>query len=222
MSLPARYSLARRILIRMRRVPKKFGPAIRTPVATAHETAKPKSLQRHGTVFIHTFPAAEVHAKKSTIKTILGTATMESAIELNILEMKGKNISAKARAAIGFEKNAVVVESIQGLKPKPEMNQLRRDLKTPWPNHLLHQIEAHARRCGFRYVKIRLPETLSYYKKPLQFSTVEIGGEVIEYYDNASPQQAEEIRKSMRLLYAQIAGANGYVSDGREFYVKRV
>ena len=72
----------------------------------------------------------------------------------------------------------------------------------PWANYLLQQVEEHARAHGFKYVKVRRPETLDYYGAPMtesaEFQTFDFGSET------------RAIREDMRKLYYSVAHAMKY------------
>lgn len=171
---------------------------------TAHES----SVRKYGKVFLKTFPRIKKPHKGIELEIKISETHHEA--KLGIVINYGTVDLAAAK--LGFTKTRVVVESIQGLikgnHARAELHRLTTTLGMPWPNALLHQIESHAQACGFKEVIIRLPETMYYYTKPSDVGL--------------RPKDPEAIRAGMRKFYARVAEANGYVSDGKEFYVKRL
>ncbi len=199
---------------RINMTPRRFLPRLSEifltpPNEVMFPTATPKAILRFGKPFIETFPKKQISPELSVT---LGAGTSESPISIKIekemLDPKDNEFghSAIVEARIGFERKALIVEAIQGVKNrKKEIRELWKHIHVPWPNYLLEQIEEHARACGLKQVKIRKPATLYYYKKP-----------AVENRDNIPA-----IRKRMEEMYRKAAAARGYQAEGA-FYIKKI
>lgn len=101
----------------------------------------------------------------------------ESPVSLSLRFGKGETDCFEAR--LGFDENAVYIEALQG--PKNALfnaSLLHEELKAPWPDFLIKQIEKHARGTGFRYVRIHEPSTSRYFYNLTE--TLPLSGEEIQ------------------------------------------
>jgi hypothetical protein len=114
-----------------------------------------------------------------------------------------------ASVALGFEKDTLIIEAIQeNSKQKKLRNEFWRTTKTRPVERLFLEVEAHARKLGFKQIKIRRPETLYYYEHPVN----ETGG--AHYHERKT-----EVQAGMRASYNKLAKKNGY-TKGEFFYTK--
>ncbi|GEM_PF-2337848 len=194
----------------------------------SYRTAKPANINRFGTQFLATFNPIELKAKKGKKFVIAKTeADLESPVAIALLEIPANadfskmdpinaRYSAIAKLALGFKKNAVIIEIIQGGRHQVSLERFREMHGAPWANFILRQVEKHAARSGFRAVQIRTPESQVYYHNP-------------EFYPHwkiiSEPSRKEirgkiaELQQRMRNLYYGVANAEGYKRKGI-FFVK--
>ena len=109
---------------------------------------------------------------------------------------------------IGFEKDSLIIESMQTIKRKRKyLNDFRRITGgKPALDCLLEEDELTAKRRGFKFVKIRSPESLYYYSVPVLMRT------------RLTEKQA---RRQMKILYQKIALRHGHKKMGL-FYIKEL
>ena len=110
--------------------------------------------------------------------------------------------------ALAFEKNAVLIETIQGEKwEKPGLDTFSQTVSVPWANFLVNQIERHARKLGFSEVKIRYPETLENYKFPATWGT---------------KKTTKEIQRIMKHFILKVAETASYSERSGDYIVKKI
>lgn len=169
--------------------------------------AKSKNLLKHGTVFLASFPERVIRGTRGKRFVLRISETSGSSPVSVSLSVRSKAIRFKELAdfKLGFEKDAVVVEDIQG-KPsyrggpnvKSLLDSFHFSTKIHWADFMADAIEEHAAKVGFRKVKIIIPEMHHSFLNPLA----------------SSPEQVFRIRQSMRLLYRQLAESRGYRQEG--------
>ncbi len=126
----------------------------------SHSTADPQRIKAHGKLFLASFPRKRI---STDFVVKVDRADFESSIGIAI-----KGLRRKMEVKLGFTPNTVIVEAIQGDAAAQEVvEKLNRELKKPWPNFLLEEVEKHAAGLGFRFVAIRDPKSLHYYDVPL-------------------------------------------------------
>jgi hypothetical protein len=168
-----------------------------------YPTAVGRGGEKIGQQFIESFPKHVLKKRKRVFSIGIGPTKHESYLGL-VIHLGSKYRGQKiASVKLGFEKDAVVIESIQGIdKTKKDLDAFKNLAGMPWANYLLQQVEEHARKHGFKYVKIRRPETLDYYGAPMtesaEFQTFDFGSET------------RAIREDMRKLYYSVAHAMKY------------
>ena len=147
------------------------------------------------------------HGKRFFLKVSETYGSSPVAISLNV---RSKAIKFKELAdfKLGFEKDAVVIEDIQGkptLKGQPNVKALLDSFgfsqKMHWADFIAGMVEEHASKTGFKKVKIIIPEMHHSFLYPLA----------------STPEQVQRIRQSMRLLYRKLAESRGYRQEG--FYL---
>lgn len=177
---------------------------------------------RYGSRFLATFPEYTIPgAKRSRYKIQISPSTFESPVSVALklvstakLPEKGMRPAEKApeippvdiaEAGLGFREHAVIIESLKGVKDfQSHLDRFKRmNDNIPWAEHLVGQVENHARSTGFREVRIRKPEASFWY----------------DHLKIKSPEEAEKIRTRMNRLYSGVATKMGYRSVG-DFFVK--
>ena len=138
---------------------------------------------------------------------------------------------------VTFKRDAVVVEAMKSIFPgkQADLDRFRQSRDVggiPAINYVLKKIEAHAHNTGFKQVKICVPESLKWYKKPEIIGDYPKGDMSI-YWAAKDPSkimhllgpelknEIERIQGNMRKLYNAIANAEGYTRKG-DFYVKKL
>lgn len=183
-----------------------------------YKTASQHNAALFGKEFIETFPKTELRGKKRKKFVVsICKAFFESSYSVGLRAKatgSGKEISefAFANAKLGFQKNTLIVEALNATKGKqPELERFREMHGKPWANYLLEKAEEHARKCGFKKVKIRTPESLYYY----HYANLGKGKK------QDKEKQKREIQERMEALYSKVAKAMGYKRRGA-FFVKRL
>jgi hypothetical protein len=165
-------------------------------------TAMQETYVKLGRSFIEKFNSRTIGKKNDRTYLIQADelGLYDSARQVQIICQEGKENNYLGHLSLGFTKSGLIIEAIQGTMGKKQMQrEFWRLGKKPIFEFMLHEIEEHAKKLGFRYIKIRRPETLYYYKKP--------------YLKTKSDK---EIRRSMRILYDKVARHAGYKKE--EFY----
>lgn len=192
------------------------------------KTASEESYELYGRGFIERFKAVEFSSKKGTftvgktkkfIPESSQALTVECKIEegqtsdfSNLTDLKAVLKNSKPRIAtvsLGFEKGTVIIESIQENKMQKTLrNEFWRITKKRPVELLLSEVEATAKRLGFKSIRIRRPETLHYYMYPIN-----------DNYKIDYSQRKQEVQAGMRTTYSRIANKFGY-AKGEFFYTK--
>jgi len=133
-----------------------------------------------------------------------------------------------AELNLGFEKNAVIIESMQGAGGKQAaLDRLRQATGKPVINSMVELVEKHAKKCGFKQVKISRPENLFYYRFPEILGPYP-DGEMRRYiskwgtgrlmdFDGKIGKKVREIREGMQRAYGAVAKSCGYRIGGNYF-----
>lgn len=174
------------------------------------ETAIQENVRLFGKLFLTRSKKRKIRGTNYAAK--LTKSRYESGIAYGIGQIANEEdpITIIASLKLGFEKQAVVIESIQGNREaKEKIVELNRALREPWANYLLRCVEEDARRAGYTQIKIRKPETLYYYNNPVLWTA-----EIHDY-----EKEAEKIQKRMREMYGLIAKKMGYRKE-LDFFVK--
>ncbi|MEI7961507.1 MAG: hypothetical protein WCI04_04175 [archaeon] len=105
---------------------------------------------------------------------------------------------------------------------KNSINAFRRIAKGGQPLQLmLGLVETHARKLGFKEIKIRRPETLFYYQSPLTHNRHTKATDEILVKTGKTVSEEKFIRRQMKILYARITSQMGFVR-GEFFYTKKL
>lgn len=141
---------------------------------------------------------------------------------------------------IDFSKNSVIAKEIQGnIGYSRELKELEQLTGMPWGNFLIAKLEEQAKRNGFKYVRITIPQRLKWYRSPIvdnmpeyykfanRLNVIYEDGQNMEYkeYKKRLREQQEKVRKKvrqrLRKLYESIAKSRGYKRQG-DYFVKRL
>ncbi|MDO8624578.1 MAG: hypothetical protein Q7R47_00725 [Candidatus Diapherotrites archaeon] len=174
---------------------------------TYFKTTIYKNISRFGNRFLETFPRQVFTApngRSYTIDRDLGQHESRESITISVTKVQRPRELAWAR--IGFKRGVVIVEAMQTEKAGTKyLNEFRRIAKKQALDKILEEIEAHAKQMGYRELRVRRPETLFYYQRPLE----------------RTGRTGRQTRAGMRLLYDKIAANNQY-KKGLFFYVKKL
>ncbi len=171
-----------------------------------YPTGEPQAYHTFGRDFYKHFPRKTFDKNtRRLFQTIVNLGEMESECRLSL---KNKFDMEIAWLSPGFEKDALIIESMQTSKnARKYLNDFRRITKGKHAlDYLLEDAESTAKNRGFKFVKIRAPESLHYYKKP---------------WLHDSQLTVEQTRRQMKILYQKIALRHGYKKQGL-FYVKEL
>lgn len=129
----------------------------------------------------------------------------------NAIQIRGPT-GMIAHAKLGFTKDSIIIEALQGEKgKKEELIEFTKKTGKQAFNYLLERIEHTARCAEKKYVKIRVPESLYWYWNSKKYARVEGIGR----------KEIKELRKRMETLYSSISKNSGYKRTAR-FFVKEL
>ncbi len=164
--------------------------------------ASPKSILKYGRNFLREFGSKKLAGGK--IKAVLSAGSHESPVYISFLNYENKHPMQVALAKMGFTKNRVVIESIQGAAGKLQTAHLNELLNEPWPNAMIRMVEEHARKHGFKKIILREPNNMYWYRNP--FTGHEPSSAMHE-------EKADKIRMQIKGFYAQVAKKNGFAKN---------
>ncbi|MBI4043900.1 MAG: hypothetical protein HY393_03800 [Candidatus Diapherotrites archaeon] len=173
---------------------------------SAYRTADIENIIRYGATFLATHQKKTLHTKEGpSYEIALGASGNESLVGLRITH---ENHSFPHFVLqLGFERKTIIVEAMQGQRPQNEIRALNHALGEPCANRLLRELEEHARKNGFKTIKIRTPESLHYYQWPLASAKDK----------EEKERKVKAIRASMHALYGLVAKTMGYKKKGAFF-----
>ena len=210
---PKKPGLVRRLVKRVqRKVRVKRGKKGLTQIGIEmrYDTARKKAMEEFGKRFTDQFPTKRLKGPKGTNFIVgLSKSKYESLLSVAITTNVSGVRLPTAEAKLGFEKEAVVIEALQGNKGmKAELERFRQSKdnpqRMPGLNFLVATIEARAKEKGFKEIKIRVPESLHYYYFPAGEASI----------------TPKENRRRMETIYERVAKTMGYKRKGL-FFVKR-
>lgn len=176
---------------------------------THNQSVFPERAETIGRRFIETFPFERI--RKEGVDYNLGIAPGhgESFLSVDISRGSGypnnRYYDPYGQARIGFEKGIVTIETFAGKMDKRTMDAISKGLGKPWPQFLLHVIEEHARRCGFKQVLIRNPVNNYWYHHPYKhIDSMDINIEV------TNPEEKGKIQSRIKQFIGLIAKQNKY------------
>ncbi len=173
------------------------------------QNANPTAILKYGRRFLRAFKT-ERHGS-GLVRIILGTGVHESPASIQLLFRVHRRFILTGKAKIGFAKDAVVIESIQGF-PGSAMEDLNAALKQPWANLLIQTIEKNARANGYKKIYLANPENMHWFHNPATG------------FEQGSAQHEDVvdfIQKNMKNFYGRIAKANGFKKEAR-YFVKEI
>ena len=179
-----------------------------------YETASLEAFHQFGKAFFDTLPSVKISRKKNKFEiSKIDNASHEASVRLRIVGLnrfQRERIyydDALAWASLGFEREAVIVEAIQGqVNGKAKLEVFSSIFGKHWSKALLDIVEENAKKHGFKSVKIRIPESLAYYWNPVGVTGI---------------KTIAKIRRDMRNHYNGLASALGYKRKGI-FYIKKL
>ncbi|MAG17853.1 MAG: hypothetical protein CL944_00055 [Candidatus Diapherotrites archaeon] len=157
-----------------------------------------KDLLRFGRKFLLSFPEQIVRGKKRTRYVIgLSKGVNESnfVVGLRLESQTGERERNLGSVSLGFDKDSVIMIPNGHFGEQPMLDRFKHITEKPWANYLVELIEEHARKNGFQQVKIPVPESLYYYKNPVNVD---------------SERETEQVRRRMRTFYGNVARAMHY------------
>lgn len=167
-----------------------------------------RAILKHGKPFIETFPAEKIPGPKGAVFQIAVRATEGShhPIELRLEHiLKHRHGESVGSLMLGFTRDSIIVDGIQGKKGKLEhMHAFNTAVQQTWADALFQRLEAHAKACGFKSIKILRPEYAYYY-----------------HFTGEGKPKSPEIQEHMRDLYYTIARHLKYTKEGK-YLVKKV
>ena len=131
-----------------------------------YPSASEKNIVLYGRNFYHSFPEQKVLETKAGDYVVYAKSSIaESPMELTLsLLKKGRSHSSLASVRFGFEKDAIVVESMKGKSGfKVELKKFNKANSKKAFDTILERMEEHAKSLDFKETKIRIPESLYAY-----------------------------------------------------------
>ena len=190
-------------------------------------------VRQFGKRFMTTFPEITLGEKKRNVFVVSADISYhESPVAVVLWREPAREITGARGAALGeakllFEKDAVTMLFQGGRKAQPWLERFREMHGVPWAEFLAEKVEEHARRCGFRQVRIAAPETLKYYKEPLvRDERLERKMRELGLPQNTPKEQLSkvmdlirgEIRGEIKALHEGVARKRGYKREGGFFF----
>ncbi len=154
---------------------------------------------KKGIKFIETFENLTLSKRKNHFGVEVQTQGLraveaKNTIVLMDLSKKDKK-TVLARIGLGFDKEAIIIEVVQGRKKgEEERNAFKSLVQKNWTTFMIEKIEENAKKCGFKEIKIRRPETLTAYQL-----------------------QTPQIKRQIRILYYSIAKSMNFRKRGPYF-----
>jgi len=191
------------------------------------------NIVKFGKNFMLSFPFEIVGRKTNKFAIRMGGLGHEAPVVIGVCPLKaaveGKGYYRNiVELNLGFERDAIVVESIQGKEGKQaSLDRFRQAVGKPAVNSLLELVERHARRCGFKKAKIIRPENLFSYRFP-ELLEIKPDAKMTRYllqwhigklmeFEGRIGKKVREIREQMQRLYGAVAQNCGYRIEGNYF-----
>lgn len=134
----------------------------------------------------------------------------ESDFVLGIIHENKQGQSTIARLSTGFEKDTLIIESMQNSPNKNNLlNEFRRLSKKQTLQFMLDEVQRLAKERRFKEIKIRRPQTLYWYQKAIAADNLK------------NPLTRKQTQANMRTLYQKVALRNGFTTTPA-FFVKQV
>lgn len=188
---------------------KKFVKKSRSHFSQYHTTSF-YNYENFGRNFFKEFKEKKINGKNKSFNIEKGRPTTSLESTHNILISIKENYFNKTISwvGIGFEKESLIIEVMQNNKynDKKYFNDFRRTTKTQTLNYLLQTTEKHAKKLGFKQIKIRKPQTLYWFEDPSIKDT------------NLNQKQ---IKQNIKILYNRIAKKEGYKEE-KFYYTKKL
>lgn len=205
---------ARREIGKLRSWHKVYGRQPKWP-GPQSSSAGDELIIRYGLAFLRRFPVLRLN--NGLIRIHLFESEFESPIGIGVFFREKRDQKPKDTCTgmikLGFEKDTVIVEAMQGMPNSiRQIDKINRFLQQPWANFIISVIEKHAKKKGYKQVKIRKAETLHYFQKPYIKNKHSLS--TIKYQVAVNRVQAQ-----MKKRYHETALTLGYREE-KYYYVK--
>jgi len=183
-----------------------------------YETGTFQAFTEHGHTLFESLPKKLVFGKKKNFVICPTTQSLEghASIAMNTATPQKGITGRVGQIALGFTKNKVYIEAIQG-KPNAQAvgDQARQAVGMHWPNKLIQIVEEEAKKHDFTESRIRAPESLYSYHHP--------SSKIFEGATTFLEKRRilAEHRAQMRALYETVAEKMGYKRRGL-VYIKKL
>jgi len=197
----------------------KINRAIMAPsigIYPRYSTGKYDAYKKYGEKLFEALPKKLFLGKRKKFYLTATNGAHEGWGAIYLRETSDTTRTTIGHISLGYSKNAVYIESVQGgFGKRKEQDQARQAIGEHWPNYLITLVEEEAKKQGFREIKIRVPESLYAYHHPS--SAI--------YAPNSTPKEKRETltehRTQMRTLYDTVATSLGYTRRGL-VYIKKI
>ncbi|MFA5763462.1 MAG: hypothetical protein WC915_01465 [archaeon] len=203
---------------------------------TYARTQKSGQIYEHGLQFLKKFKHSLYKGKTHTflIDFHKSFATQPIAIALKTNNKAGKT-EILFEARLKFEKNTILVESIQGTKLLAEMREFESLAGIPTSRFIIKEIINQAKNMNYNQVKLRRAERHQSYKNPnwttmltkqekqlhLKVALGDASLNEIKELTIIKNEAIKTIRLRMKKLYDVVAAAEGFKTEGN-YFVKNI
>jgi hypothetical protein len=199
-------------------------------------TQKSGQIYEHGLQFLKKFKHSLYKGKTHTflIDFHKSFATQPIAIALKT-NNKARKTETIFEARLKFDKDIILVESIQGTKLLAEMREFESVVGIPTSRYLIKEIINQAKKMKYKQIKLRRAETHQSYKNPnwttmlnkqekqlqLKVALGEANLNEIKELTIIKNEAIKTIRQRMKKLYDVVAAAEGFRVEGN-YFVKNI
>jgi hypothetical protein len=203
---------------------------------TYARTQKSSQIYEHGLQFLTKFKHSLYKGKHHTflIDFHKSFALQPIAIALKTNNKAGKTETI-FEARLKFEKNTILVESIQGTSLLAEMREFESIVGIPTSRYLIKEIISQAKKMKYKKIKLRSAQTHPSYKTPnwttmlnkqekqlhLNVALGEATLNEIKELTIIKNEAIKTIRSRMKKLYDVVAAAEGFRLEGN-YFVKNI
>jgi len=183
-----------------------------------YKTGNYESFQAHGRTLFENLPKELVFGKKQTfvIRPTKQCVEGHASIALETTNRKKEIDGRVGQIALGFTKDKVYIEAIQGIpNTQSQGDQARTVVGMHWPNKLIQIVEEEAKKQEFGEIRIRAPESLYSYHHP----STKIFEGATTFLEKR--KALAKHRAQMRALYETVAEKMGYTRRG-VVYIKKL
>lgn len=188
------------------------------------------AIAQFGRPFLGSFNTLHFYFKNQKFEVGLRRVAGESRAGITIsIPEQFVGPTAVGFVKLGFDRGAILIESIQGKKGKSRLlNLFEKAVKMPWPKVVVKKIEAVGRRMGYTEIRFRDVETIYSYQDPHVYAErrKEFLEKHPEYREKNETELEQlirnEIRKEMRQFYKKLYTPLGFTNQRADYWIKKL